>query len=163
MAELTSKPSPGVFGTKVGSKSCKLPSKEDTGTSPLNPNLPFENLIYVRYIDHVQYNRSFALMMKPQTREAVGWLIYDCEQYIILSWDKDTDPPTLKGGDPKASGLVLLRSDIERIVTFYPEQLPLQKTSNWSLNRKLPIQDSEFALRPSKRKTHRAKSSKGEN
>jgi ribosomal protein L37AE/L43A len=38
MAELTSKPSPdGVFGTKAGSKSCKLPSKEDTGTSPLCP------------------------------------------------------------------------------------------------------------------------------
>jgi integrase len=37
MAELTSKPSPEVFGTKVGSKSCKLPSKEDTGISPLCP------------------------------------------------------------------------------------------------------------------------------
>ena len=37
MAELTSKPSPDVFGTKAGSKSCKLPSEEDTGNSPLCP------------------------------------------------------------------------------------------------------------------------------
>ena len=50
--------------------------------------------------------------MKPQLREAVGWLIYECENYIILSWDRDTEPPTLKGGDPKASGLVLLKTDI---------------------------------------------------
>ncbi len=41
MAELTSTPSPEcAFGTKAGSKSCKLPSKEDTGTSPLNPSCP---------------------------------------------------------------------------------------------------------------------------
>ena len=48
-------------------------------------------------------------MMQPQTREAVGWLIYDCERYIILTWDRDADPPTLHGGDPKASGLVLAK------------------------------------------------------
>jgi hypothetical protein len=161
MAELTVKPSPDCnLGTKAGSKSCKLESAQgSTGTSPLNPNQPFENLIYVRYRDHVQYNRSLALMMKPQSREAVGWLIYDCDQYIILSWDKDADPPTLKGGDPKASGLVLLRSDIKRLVTFFPEQLPLQKTSNWSLNRKPPIQEDEYAFRPSERKTQ----TKGDN
>jgi hypothetical protein len=120
----------------------------------------FEKVVFVRYRDHVMYNRASALIMQPQTREAVGWLIYDCEQYIILSWDKDADPPTLKGGDPKASGLVLLRSDIERLVKFYPEQLPLQKTSNWSLNRKQPIQEKEYAFRPSERKTHKSKDSK---
>jgi hypothetical protein len=163
MAELTSKPSPDVFGTKVGSKSCKLPSKEDTGTSPLNPSEPFENLIYVRYLDHVLYNRSSALMMGPQTREAVGWLVYDCDLYIILSWDKDVGPPTLKGGDPKASGLVLLKSDILRLVSFFPEPLPLQKTSNWHLNRKQPIQEEEYAFRPSERKTHKAKDSTRKN
>ena len=39
MAELTSDAlSPGcVFGTEAGSKSCKLPSSEDTGTSPICP------------------------------------------------------------------------------------------------------------------------------
>jgi hypothetical protein len=72
-------------------------------------------LIFVRYLDHVLYNRTSALTVKPQAREAVGWLVYQCEQYIILSWDRDAEPPTLKGGDPKASGLVLLRSDISEL------------------------------------------------
>jgi hypothetical protein len=161
MAELTSKPSPEIFGTKVGFNSCKLESAQgSTGTSPLNP---LQQLIFVRYRDHVLFNRSSALMMQPQIREAVGWLIYDCDLYIIVAWDKDAQPPTLHGGDPKASGLVLLKSDILELQTLKICPLLLQKTSNWSLNRKQPIQDSEFALRPSERKTHRAKSSKGEN
>jgi hypothetical protein len=70
-----------------------------------------------------------------------------------LTWDKDAGPPTLKGGDPKASGLVLLKSNILRLVTFFPEPLPPQKSSNWSLNRKQSIQEDEYAFRPSERKT----------
>jgi hypothetical protein len=162
MAELTSKPSPDCnLGTKAGSNSCKLESAQgSTGTSPLNP---LQQLIFVRYRDHVLFNRSSALIMQPQIREAVGWLIYDCDLYIIVVWDKDAQPPTLHGGDPKASGLVLLKSDILELQTLKICPLPLQKNSNWSLNRKQPIQDSEFAFRPSERKTHRAKNSKGEN
>ena len=160
MAELTSQAdSPDCIFGKAGSNKRKSPSGEDAGTSPLNPNDPFENLIYVRYLDHVHYNRSSALLMGPQTREAVGWLVYDCDLYIILSWDRDAGLPTLKGGDPKASGLVLLKSDIVRLVTFFPEPLPPQKTSNWHLNRKQPIQRSEYAFRPSERKTHEVKDS----
>ena len=120
----------------------------------------FENIVFIQYRDHVMYNRASALMMQPQTREAVGWLVYDCERYIILTWDRDADPPTLHGGDPKASGLVLLKSDIVRLVTFFPEPLPLQKTSNWHLNRNQPIQENEYAFRPSERKTHGAKDSR---
>jgi hypothetical protein len=71
-----------------------------------------DKLIFVRYLDYVLYNRASALAMKPQSREAVGWLVYECEQYITLTWDRDAEPPTLKGGDPKASGLVLLKSDV---------------------------------------------------
>lgn len=124
----------------------------------LNQSQPFENLIYVRYRDHVLYNRSSALAMKPQIREAVGWLIYNCEQYIILSWDRDADPPTLHGNDAKASGLVLLKSDILRWVKFYPE--PLQEISNCHLNSSEPSIKGEYALRPKKRKTQKIK---GEN
>ena len=69
-------------------------------------------LVYVRYLDHVLFSRCSPLTLKPQMREAVGWLNYECEEYIILSWDKDAEPPTLKGGDPKSSGLVLLKTDI---------------------------------------------------
>jgi hypothetical protein len=69
-------------------------------------------LVYVRYRDHVLYHRSDPALMKPQVRETVGWLVHEASDYIIVAWDRDADSPTLKGGDPKASGLVLLRSDI---------------------------------------------------
>jgi hypothetical protein len=127
-----------------------------TGNSPLNLS---SQLIFVRYQDHVLYNRSIAAMMQPQIREAVGWLVYDCELYIILSWDRDAQPPTLTGGDPKASGLVLLKSDILELQQLKICSFPLQKTLKWHLNRNQPIQEKEYAFRPSERKTHKAKNS----
>jgi len=71
-----------------------------------------ELIVYVRYQDHVLYNRGDPALMKPQVREAVGWLVYECADYIIMAWDRDAGPPTLRGGDHKASGLVVLRTDI---------------------------------------------------
>jgi hypothetical protein len=115
----------------------------------------FKKVVFVRYIDHVMYNRTSALTMQPQVREAVGWLVYEAENYIIISYDRDSGPPTLHGGDPKASGLVLLKSDVVRMVAFSPE-LNLKSKHN--------KQDTEYAFRPTERKTlKRAKSSKGEN
>jgi len=70
------------------------------------------NFVYVRYRDHVIYHRGSPEAMRPQIREAVGWLVHDCGEYVIICWDRDAGPPTLKGGDPKASGLVVLRTDI---------------------------------------------------
>jgi hypothetical protein len=70
------------------------------------------NFVYVRYQDHVIYHRGSPEAMVPQIREAVGWLVHECADYVIICWDRDAGPPTLKGGDPKASGLVVLRSAI---------------------------------------------------
>jgi hypothetical protein len=72
----------------------------------------FEGLVFVQYVDHVVYNRTSALDMKPQIREAVGWLVFENDEYITIKYDRDADSPTLKGGDAKASGLVLLKSAI---------------------------------------------------
>ncbi len=85
--------------------------------------------------------------MKPQVREAVGWLVYECEYYITITWDRDADPPTLKGGDPKASGLVLLKSDILQM-----KRLPLQEISEWLLNSGRLIVSDEFALQANEAK-----------
>jgi len=92
------------------------------------------NLVFVRYMDHVLFNRGSPLFVKPQIREAIGWLNYECEEYIILSWDKDADSPTLKGGDPKASGLVLLKLAILELTNLQVTALPLQKNSERHLN-----------------------------
>lgn len=111
--------------------------------------LEFKELIFVRYLDHVIFNRVSALAMKPQVRETVGWLVYECEYYITITSDRDADPPTLKGGDPKASGLVILKSDILQM-----KKLPLQIISEWLLNSGQPIVNDEYAFRPTERKTH---------
>jgi hypothetical protein len=165
MAELTSNATqaPNCVGPKAGGTNRKSSLKGDASTSPLNPSQLFKQLIFVRYLDHVLYNRNSAIAMKPQTREAVGWLVYDCELYIILTWDRDAEPPTLHGGDPKASGLVLLKSDILELQLLKVSPQLLQKSFDWNLNCKQSIQEVEYAFRPSERKTQRAKSSKGEN
>jgi hypothetical protein len=150
-------PSHEVIGNEAGDSTSA--SKFEVDYDKMSSQKPFQQLIYVRYLDHVLFNRSSAIVMQPQTREAVGWLVYDCEFYIILSWDRDADPPTLQGGDPKASGLVLLKSDIVEFQQLKIYPLPLQKTSKWSLNLKKPIQEDEYAFRPTERKTHGAKDS----
>jgi hypothetical protein len=78
MAELTSnatQPPPD----SIGGTNCKSSLKRDPCTSPPNP---LKQLIFVRYLDHVLYNRHSAMAMQPQTREAVGWLVYEAENYI---------------------------------------------------------------------------------
>jgi hypothetical protein len=76
------------------------------------------DLVYICYRDHVLFHRTTPITMKTEIREAVGWLVYDCANYIIICWDRNADPPTLKGGDPKASGLVIIRSDIVELRKF---------------------------------------------
>jgi hypothetical protein len=116
-------------------------------------NSDSRGLIFVRYLDHVLYNRTSGLTIKPQTREAVGWLVYDCEQYLTLAWDRDASPPTLHGGDPKASGLVLLKSDVLELKKLRVCVLPSKEGSEYVLNSPKTIIRDEYALQSKKRKT----------
>jgi hypothetical protein len=93
--------------------------------------------------------------MQPQIREAIGWLIYECDSYITLCWDKDAGPPTLHGGDPKASGLVLLKSDIIALERLKVEAQISHRTVERVLNSPQPIVKDEYAFRPTERKTHK--------
>jgi hypothetical protein len=113
----------------------------------------FEWLVFVKYLDHVLYNRASALAMQPQVRQAVGWLVYECNLYVTIAWDFDADPPTLHGGDPKASGMVLLKSDTIELQKLAISELPLQKNSECHLNSLPTTTKSEYALQPKKRKT----------
>lgn len=118
-----------------------------------------KSIVYVRYKDHVLYNRASAIAMQPQVREAVGWLVYECDQYVTISWDRDAQPPTLHGKDPKASGLVLLRSDIIVLERLKVKAKVSHENSERVLNASQPIAKDEYALQPKKRKTHGAKDS----
>ena len=112
-----------------------------------------KRLVYVKYVDHVIFNRTSALAMKPQVRESVGWLVYECDRYVTICWDRDAGPPTLHGGDPKASGLVVLKScvlDLKRLHAFAE---PSKESSKCSLNSTEPKGKVEYALQPKERKT----------
>ncbi len=111
------------------------------------------SLILVRYADHVLYNRSSAAAMKPQIREAVGWLIYECDDYVTIAWDRDADPPTLKGSNSKASGLVLLRNDILEFERLKICQRTSKEESECHLNCPKATYEDEYALQSEKRKT----------
>ncbi len=111
------------------------------------------SLILVRYADHVLYNRSPALAMQPQIREAVGWLVYECDDYVTIAWDRDADPPTLKGGDSKASGLVLLRIDILEFYRLKNCQRLSKEKSECDLNCQKSTLEDEYALQSKRRKT----------
>jgi hypothetical protein len=129
------------------------------GAQPLQntlSNLPgeFNGLVFVRYLDHVQYNRTSALAMAPQTRETVGWLIYECQEYITLSWDRDSGPATLHGGDPKATGMCLLKSDILEFKRLKTHAQPPKENKSHILNAQPTICENEFALQTKERKTH---------
>ncbi len=109
----------------------------------------FEDVVFVHYLDHVQYSRAPALAMAPQSRETIGWLIYECNEYVTISWDRDAGTPTLRGGDPKATGLVLLKSDILDL-------RPLKDALELGLNPRKTTHRNEYALRKTERKTQDA-------
>lgn len=85
------------------------PGKEIEKVRKVLKALGHKPLVYIRYLDHVLFNRSDPLALKPETRETVGWLLYECDDYVIVCWDCDAGPPSLKNHDPKATGLVILR------------------------------------------------------
>lgn len=70
------------------------------------------DMIHVRYWDHLRFNHPNPETLMPVMREAVGWLVYQCPEYVIVSLDRSADPPRLKGGDPNVLGHVLLRAEI---------------------------------------------------
>jgi hypothetical protein len=110
----------------------------------------FTKLVCVRYVNHVLFNRTVALEMKPQIRVAVGWLVYECEQYLTIAWDCDDQSSTLQDGQLKASGLVLLKTAILALNKLNAQN---QAGVGLDLNCKQPTKEDEYALRPTERKT----------
>jgi len=77
----------------------------------------FENLdagckVYCKYMDHVMFSRSDPNVVSPQIRERRGWLVYNGPDHVTIVSDRDSGPPTLRGGDAKADGLVVLKACI---------------------------------------------------
>jgi hypothetical protein len=98
------------------------------------------------------------LMMSPQMRETVGWLVYDCEHYVTIKHDQNAGSPTLKGGDPQAAGLVLRRSDILEMKKLdYTVQMLKEEPLGAALNASNIMHDGEYALSATKVKNSKNK------
>lgn len=76
-------------------------------------------LIYIRYLDHVLFKDIDAQTMKPQIRETVGWLAEESEDHIRIEWERFADEHEGTGHrvEPKnmkqrATGLLILKSCI---------------------------------------------------
>jgi hypothetical protein len=144
MAELTSKPSPDVFGTKAGSKSCKSESAQGSaGTSPLCP------LVYVRYKDHVIYKNILQPIAEAAERETIGWLTKQNEEILLIEHDRTLQRDKMPCG--QGNGIIILKSCVLEISLL--DLPPLQKNSNCHLNSQTNNSKGEFALKPKKRKT----------
>ena len=89
-----------------------MPSNDVEISSRPTEKISIGSVIYIRYRDHVLFHMAEPITMSPQTRECLGWLVDQRPDYVIISWDRNCEPPTLKGGDSKAGGLVILSSDI---------------------------------------------------
>ena len=66
-----------------------------------------QDLVYVRYLDHLLFKHTNPLQYGPVEREAVGWLVKEDARAICIVTDRSVESEL-----EKDSGLVILKSDI---------------------------------------------------
>lgn len=67
--------------------------------------------VYLRYLDHVLFRNADPDVIKPVVREAMGWVVKDDDEAIMIVFDKSVDR-LLHEKDSIASGLVVLKKDV---------------------------------------------------
>jgi len=68
------------------------------------------SLMYVKYKDHVLFKKCDHSDMKPNVREAVGWLVLETNDAIHICCDRSVKP--LPYEKLSESGLLILKSDV---------------------------------------------------
>ena len=68
-----------------------------------------QGLIYVKYVDHVEFRNSNPHLFKPCVREVVGWLVKETEDALYLTYDRSVEPLPFQTRD---CGLIILKSDV---------------------------------------------------
>ena len=74
-------------------------------------NVEIRSIVYIRYKDHVLFQKAEPNLYRPVVREAIGWLVREDDEAIWILWDKSVMnvPHERKSAE---SGLVILKSDI---------------------------------------------------
>ena len=69
-------------------------------------------MVYLRYCDHVLFRDSDSSVYRPWTRETVGWLDYEDQQWVRIVWERFAMPDPPNESKPRATGLVILKKTI---------------------------------------------------
>lgn len=143
MAKLTAEAN--STNAKLGSNSSPCTGKFEPAQGSANTSNPLHPLLYVRYKDHVIYKNIIEPAPEAVERETVGWLIHQNEEILLIEHDRTIQRQGISSG--KGNGVIILKSCVLEV-------RPLQKNSKCHLNCQQPIQETEYAFRPTERKTH---------
>ena len=78
--------------------------------SSMTSNNHSKKLVYVRYRDHILFrNSNPRLYFDVNEREAVGWLIFESDEFLCISNDRSVQPLPNEGCE---SGFSIIKSDI---------------------------------------------------
>ena len=73
-------------------------------------NIHSKRLVYFRYLDHAEvYNATIKYPFNVITREAIGWIIFENDLFLVLISNRSID---LSINEARFSILVVIKSDI---------------------------------------------------
>ena len=73
------------------------------------------SIVVCRYMDHVLFKDADASQYQPWTREAVGWLDYEDDEYVRLLWERFSQANLPDNARTRSTGLTILKSAILEI------------------------------------------------
>jgi hypothetical protein len=74
-----------------------------------------DQIVQVKYIDHIQFIRADSFQIEPSVRILVGWLITDCTGYIRIFFDKALKPQL---GEKTDCGFLILKCCILDVIVL---------------------------------------------
>ena len=73
-------------------------------------NIHSNRLVYFRYLDHAEvYNATIKSPLNIITREAIGWIIFENDLFLVLISNRSID---LSINEARFNALVIIKSDI---------------------------------------------------
>ena len=74
--------------------------------------ISWNNLIYIRYRDHVLFRNANAPEYQPWIRETVGWSDHQDEEFVRIVWERYPEPNSPEKTRLRSTGLAIDRRNI---------------------------------------------------
>jgi len=65
------------------------------------------DLVFIRYNDHVLFKDADASQFRPWTRETVGWLDHEDEEFVRIIWERYPEPNPPEKARLRSTGLAI--------------------------------------------------------